>query len=131
MGGRISTDDNLKKMHINIVSRCWCCVHYQQETMNHLFLTSPIAAKLWRQFASCAGVSMEGMQLSLVLITWWNSNAAPKMKPILKVTPIFIIWELWKRRNSIKHGKEVSYSRLTSNTPIDISVHKSKVSIDY
>lgn len=111
--GRISTDDNLRRMHINIVSICWCCEDYQQETMSHLFLTSPIAARLWRQFALCAGIAMEGMQLSQVLITWWNTATTPKLKPVLRVIPSFIVRELWKRRNSIRHGKDISYSRLT------------------
>lgn len=35
--GRISTDD------IPIVSRCWCCEGSRVETINHLFLTSPLA----------------------------------------------------------------------------------------
>lgn len=38
---RIATDDNLKKMKINIVSRCWCCGWKEEETMSHLFLTAP------------------------------------------------------------------------------------------
>ncbi|KAH0730385.1 hypothetical protein KY290_001417 [Solanum tuberosum] len=46
--GRIATDDNLRRMRINIVSRCWCCETQQIETMSHLFLTASIAQKLWR-----------------------------------------------------------------------------------
>ncbi|XP_047267409.1 uncharacterized protein LOC124897848 [Capsicum annuum] len=38
-------------MRINIVSRCWCCDDKNEETIEHLFLTSSIAKRLWRQFA--------------------------------------------------------------------------------
>ncbi|XP_049356312.1 uncharacterized protein LOC125820932 [Solanum verrucosum] len=43
---RIVTDDNLKKMKINIISRCWCCQNKKEETMTRLFLTGLIANKL-------------------------------------------------------------------------------------
>ncbi|XP_049389010.1 uncharacterized protein LOC125853369 [Solanum stenotomum] len=38
---RIATDDNLKRMKIQIVSRCWCCSETEEETMTHDFLTAP------------------------------------------------------------------------------------------
>lgn len=48
---RIATDDNLKRMKINNLSICWCYEVKEEETMNHLYLTTPITAKLWREFA--------------------------------------------------------------------------------
>ncbi|KAG5598683.1 hypothetical protein H5410_030053 [Solanum commersonii] len=32
---------------------------------------------------------------------------------MLRVLSSFIIWELWKRKNSIRHGKDISYRKLT------------------
>ncbi|KAH0776581.1 hypothetical protein KY290_007992 [Solanum tuberosum] len=60
---RISTDDNLERMKINIVSRCWCCDKKKKETITHLFLTAPIVAKLWRVSANFAAINIEGMHL--------------------------------------------------------------------
>ncbi|KAL3324663.1 hypothetical protein AABB24_038666 [Solanum stoloniferum] len=61
--GRIATEDNLQRMRISMASRCYCCNNYEQETMIHLFLTAPIAIKLWKQFATCAGIKTdEGLQ---------------------------------------------------------------------
>ncbi|WMV18188.1 hypothetical protein MTR67_011573 [Solanum verrucosum] len=51
---KIAIDDNLKKMKIPVVSKCYCCKKGEMETMTHLLLTAPIAQKLWKQFASCA-----------------------------------------------------------------------------
>lgn len=44
--GRIATDDNRKKLKMPLALRCHCCNNYEEETMQHLFLTSPIANKL-------------------------------------------------------------------------------------
>lgn len=37
---RIATDDNLKRMKIQVVSRCYCCEDKEMETMSHLTLTA-------------------------------------------------------------------------------------------
>ncbi|XP_059289519.1 uncharacterized protein LOC132043051 [Lycium ferocissimum] len=109
---RIATDDNLKRMHISLVSRCWCCEDHRQETMSHLFLTSPTAFKLWKQFASCAGLNIEGQHLQQVITLWWTAPASHKLHTIFQAIPAIILWEIWKRRNSIKHGRNTTYSRM-------------------
>lgn len=45
--GRISTNDNLKRMKMNIVYRCYCCESYKKETVGHLFITTPKIQKFW------------------------------------------------------------------------------------
>lgn len=65
--GRIATEDILRKMRISLASRCYCCENFSQETMSHLFLTSLLAQKLWRLFATCAGISMKGNHLQQVI----------------------------------------------------------------
>ncbi|KAG5599374.1 hypothetical protein H5410_030744, partial [Solanum commersonii] len=52
-------------------------------------------------------------------------KASTKVQQILQVVPAVIMWKLWKRRNSYKHGNEASYtnlyyqfSRFHSNTAI-------------
>lgn len=49
---RISTDDNLKRIWIPIVSK-WI-------PMSYLFLTVPLAQRLCKHFASCVGFKVEG-----------------------------------------------------------------------
>lgn len=60
---RIATDDNLKQMRMKIISRCYCYESYQVETMEHLFLTSPIAQDLWKYFAAYVGIRVEDTHL--------------------------------------------------------------------
>lgn len=83
--------------------------------MSHLFLT-----QLWRQFASFAGIQIEGLQLSQVIIKWWTTNCGPKLKPLMRVVPAIIIWNLWKRRNNLKHGRKLAYNSLVHKVDTDI-----------
>jgi len=101
---KIATDDNLKRMKINIVSRCWCCEEKTEETMAHLFLTARIATKLWRQLVIFAGIDIEDMNLKQLINTWWNIHTTPKLESVYRAMPAIIMWTIWKRRNGIKHG---------------------------
>lgn len=91
----IATYDNLQRIKINIVSRCWCCEKKAKGTMTYLFLTAPIAKKLLRDFAICAGINIDEMTLKHVINTWWSR-----------------IWTLWNKTNEIKHGGKVTFSHM-------------------
>lgn len=41
--GRRTIDDNLRRMKIQLVSRCYCCENKDVETMAHIFLIAPTA----------------------------------------------------------------------------------------
>ncbi|XP_059290876.1 uncharacterized protein LOC132044416 [Lycium ferocissimum] len=51
---KLPTDDILQRMRIPIVSRCYCCVNPQQETIQHLFLTGSFASEVWKVFKNAA-----------------------------------------------------------------------------
>ncbi|WMV24105.1 hypothetical protein MTR67_017490 [Solanum verrucosum] len=82
------------------------------ETMEHLFLTSPIAKKLWEKFASCAGINLNGVHLQQMITSWWKATGPIKIQRIFKIVPAVLMWELWKRTNARRYGKEVSLSKL-------------------
>ena len=69
---RISTDDNLKILMLQIASRFHCFEDYKQEWTEHVFLTSPIAHKLWKNFAFCAGIELDGVHLQQLINSWWK-----------------------------------------------------------
>lgn len=109
---RIATDDNLKRMKMYVVSRCWCCDMRKEETMEHLFLTAPIAEKLWRQFAVFADIHIEDMDMKQIIDTWWTMKSTPKMETLCRAVPAMIMWSLWRRINTIKYGGMVTYNEL-------------------
>lgn len=90
---RIPTDDIIQKMGINMVSKCWCCTEHQRETINHIFLTAPIAQKVWRLFSNCAGIENR-LQLSEIVIKWWTYPCKAKIRPLMTSMPVIIMWEI-------------------------------------
>ncbi|XP_060202140.1 uncharacterized protein LOC132630587 [Lycium barbarum] len=114
---KLPIDQVLHSLGVSMPSKCWCCQEPKEETMSHLFLTSLVATKLWRMFVSCAGINIEGLQLSQVIIKCWK-HGPTKVQQLLKAIPAVIMWEIWKRRNKIKHGGNMTISRL------EYQVHK-------
>ncbi|XP_015169513.1 uncharacterized protein [Solanum tuberosum] len=82
-----------------------------EETMIHLFLIAPIATKLWKQFTTRAGIRTDG-GLQQIITWWWKATNKPKLKTIFQAIPAILMWELWKRRNARRNGKEVTYGEL-------------------
>lgn len=66
--GRIPTNDHLKRCRIPTVSKCYCWNIGCEETINQLFLTTPIVQKFWKQFLCCAGFKVESYQLFSFMI---------------------------------------------------------------
>ncbi|WMV30301.1 hypothetical protein MTR67_023686 [Solanum verrucosum] len=93
------------------------------ETMNHLLLTAPIAQRLWKQFASCAGFSIEGLNIHQLISKWWDFETNPKFQHIMKANPAIVMWELCKRRNARRHGKDVTFNKMYLQC--QLTVHKS------
>lgn len=82
-------------MRMNIVSRCYYCEAYQHETMQYLFLTVPIAQKLWEFFAKSArGFTVTGIHLQQMVIQWWKVKGPSKIRNIYRIVPALILWKL-------------------------------------
>lgn len=78
--------------------------------MEHLFLTAPIAQKLWKQFANVAGIQLEGKHLKQLILTWWDCPGPAKLRRVFQAVLAIVMWELWKRRNAIRHGNDYSFN---------------------
>ncbi|KAM3341475.1 hypothetical protein P3S68_029110 [Capsicum galapagoense] len=105
---KIPLDNGVKNIGFSLVSRCSCCTRPQEETFGHVFLKEPIAKRTWEYFNSYSGISIRGLQLQQVILKWWDAPVLPRLQPIFCAVPAIIIWELWKKRNSNKHGEKVT-----------------------
>lgn len=106
---RLPIGEILIRIKVVEEAQCYCCNSPQPETIEHVFLSSPVAKKVWKFFADTIGIQITGCQLKVVLHKWWDMDASPKLKPIVQAIPSFIIWQLWKRRNVLKHGENMSF----------------------
>ncbi|XP_019242354.1 PREDICTED: uncharacterized protein LOC109222448, partial [Nicotiana attenuata] len=93
-------------------SKCWCCAAPKEESLVHLFYTSKSAETVWRYFLPRAGISVQGLTLHQAITRCWTVPVVSRLKPVMQALPSCIVWELWKRRNSLKHGEGVSVSRV-------------------
>lgn len=80
--------------------------------MIHLFLIASSVVKLWKQFANFAGIRCEEVQLQQLCHTWWNFERLCKLQKMMKIVPVVVTWQLWKRRNALKHGNKYSLNMM-------------------
>nr|XP_009764832.1 PREDICTED: uncharacterized protein LOC104216481 [Nicotiana sylvestris] len=53
------------------------------------------------------------VQVHQVIRAWWSVDYCAKLRPLFQAAPVIIIWELWKRRNIMKHeGGAESFHRV-------------------
>ncbi|GAA0171131.1 hypothetical protein LIER_25238 [Lithospermum erythrorhizon] len=98
--GWLPADEIMMKRGIAIASKCYCCA--QVETLEHIFLTNPIAKQVWAYFAGLVGIRNSGVSSVQQVITTWSLSVSTAGH-IKQVLPIIIFWELWEARNKAKH----------------------------
>ncbi|XP_075088106.1 uncharacterized protein LOC142170170 [Nicotiana tabacum] len=85
---------------------------WKEESLVHLFFTSNAARSIWSYFLRRAGIALDGLSLHQAITKCWTAPIVPRLKPVLQALPAFIVWELWKRRNSLKYGEAMSVSKV-------------------
>ncbi|XP_075096138.1 uncharacterized protein LOC142174244 [Nicotiana tabacum] len=83
-----------------------------EESLQHLFFRSETAKTTWKYFLSRAGIVVEGLTLHQAITKCWTANVCLRLKPVMQALPSCVVWELWKRRNSMKYGDVVTTSRV-------------------
>nr|XP_009777052.1 PREDICTED: uncharacterized protein LOC104226713 [Nicotiana sylvestris] len=109
---KLPLDDFMRRLGYFMPSRCWCCAEPKQESLVHLFFTSNVVVTVWKYFLSRAGIALNGLSMHQAITKCWNAQVITRIKPIMQALPSCIVWELWKRRNSLKYGEPVSVSRV-------------------
>ncbi|XP_070046428.1 uncharacterized protein [Nicotiana tomentosiformis] len=109
---KLPLDDWFQRLGYIRTSRCWCCRHPKEEILPHVFLTSPAARFVWNYFGAPVGIKTQGKQLVQLINEWWNKAGNTCLKEVYQAMPSLIVWHLWKRMNSGKHGKTISFNIL-------------------
>ncbi|KAG5590590.1 hypothetical protein H5410_041104 [Solanum commersonii] len=56
----------------------------------------------------CSRIQGPFVKVRQAIEVWWKVKCVIKFKSLCKVTPAFIIWHIWKRRNLIRHGSNMT-----------------------
>ncbi|PKU74518.1 Putative ribonuclease H protein [Dendrobium catenatum] len=99
----VPTDDMLRKKGLFITSKCQCCVNL--ETIHHVFVSSPIAVKVWNYFGEIFHVNGGGPVCSVFsLLEVWMVRVKGHIRNVI---PLLIIWFIWLARNDSRFNNIV------------------------
>lgn len=102
---KLPFDDTIHKVGININTDCICCRTPKHDTLNHFFSMSDLAAHIWNFFSNPLGFNIRGRNPMSIINQWWNIHAKNQAHQLLLyITPVIILWELWKARCGKKYG---------------------------
>lgn len=109
---KLPLDDALKKCKMQFPSRHCCCENPNVEDISHVFLHFPIARMVRNHFCELVGINIENMQLSQVINLWLEINGHLQVNYIFQGVPFIILWELWKRINTLRHRNKMSSNKV-------------------
>ncbi|KAL0925310.1 hypothetical protein M5K25_003631 [Dendrobium thyrsiflorum] len=91
----IPSDDLLIDKGFYVVSKCQCCFHV--ENIAHIFVSGPIAVKLWVHFQGIFNVNLfnPGLSIRDLIIKWFSKDNGH----ITHLVCALIVWNLWVARN--------------------------------
>ncbi|XP_060170522.1 uncharacterized protein LOC132601460 [Lycium barbarum] len=92
------------------VKSAWEFVRLRGQEMDKLPLDDVLRKMGYNLVSQC--INMEGLQLQQLILTWWMAPVSGTLKEIFREVSSIIIWELWKRRNCIKHRETRSEGRV-------------------
>lgn len=98
--GKLPFDLNLQHKGIHLASKCICCSNPSVESLNHVFVGSDFAQKVWKHFEFKMGIISRASLLCQKINEWWIARIhSPCHKFVLSLIPLGVCWELWCLRN--------------------------------
>lgn len=88
---KLPLDDWFLRLGYFRTSRCWCCRHPKEETLSHVFLTSPEAKFVWNCIGAPVGIKTKGKQPVQVINEWWLKSGNSSMKAFYQAMPSIIV----------------------------------------
>ncbi|KAL2542518.1 Uncharacterized protein Adt_03496 [Abeliophyllum distichum] len=85
-----------------MASRCQCCSEI--ETIQHVFIDSPVAHQVWHHFSSIFGIPLKvGEMLQHRFQTWRFSCQFVRSGHIHTIIPLLVLWFIWTAKNDAKN----------------------------
>ncbi|XP_071924888.1 uncharacterized protein [Coffea arabica] len=98
----VPLDVQLQRKGVHLGSMCSCCGG-ARETVEHLFVTGPVAVSVWGHFGQQFGISWRGAPgVSSLLVGWFLSHRMVKANHIRVLVPMAALWFIWRSRNQAR-----------------------------
>ncbi|XP_071939022.1 uncharacterized protein [Coffea arabica] len=112
--GWLPLDDLLQGRGLRLASKCYCC-GLAPETGDHLFVSGPLASRVWRHFSCRFGLVLQGSGVASRLSCWLFSHRFVSQNHIRVILPLLILWFIWKGRNKARfEGMSMSSDQVTN-----------------
>ncbi|KAL2466555.1 Retrotransposon [Abeliophyllum distichum] len=93
-----------KRIRTHMASWCQCCSEI--ETMQHVFIDSPVAHQVWHHFSAIFGIPLKvGEMLQRRFQIWRFSGQFVKGGHIRTIIPLLVVWFIWTARNYANHRR--------------------------
>ncbi|KAG9141589.1 hypothetical protein Leryth_027277, partial [Lithospermum erythrorhizon] len=110
--GLIPVDAVIHKKGVQLAAKCVCCSDL--ETIEHVFFSNGIVAKVWDGLASLLGFHHTPFTNDQSVITAWTLSVKTTGH-IRQIVPIVTLWALWETRNRRKHLLAPDFNKLYSS----------------
>ncbi|XP_027065969.1 uncharacterized protein [Coffea arabica] len=120
--GKLPLTDVLRRIGVQLVSKCLCCQGGAIETLEHVFAEGQVAKDVWRYFGRICGVTQLGSLLRAWLTAWWLFSPRQAVRQFLfSILPSFICWHTWKARNiAYYEGRQMSVAKICHAILLDV-----------
>ncbi|WMV45625.1 hypothetical protein MTR67_039010 [Solanum verrucosum] len=111
--GKLPTNEKLASFGIE-PANCYCCHRPGRDDIDHILVSGNFANHIWKVHAALLGIEHSCTTLRSLLMTWRSSQHNNEVHKLFnQALPIFICWNLWKNRCSVKYGgKQSSIGRV-------------------
>ncbi|KAL2526562.1 RNase H domain-containing protein [Abeliophyllum distichum] len=91
-----------RRVGSHMASKCQCCS--ATETIQHLFIDSPIAVHVWEHFYDIFHITLRPLESFQYRFQAWRfSGQFVRQGHIRTIVPILILWYIWTARNYMKY----------------------------
>jgi len=103
------------RFQTNLGFNCSCCRETKQETINHLFIASDLAKRVWQQIISPLGLQLTSPNMENMLDQWWTLPPKNVVHRFLHlITPSLYVGKSWKqgvlRDLSISRSTQIAFA---------------------
>lgn len=108
----IPVDCRVRTQGIQLVSRCRCCKHPQEETLIHLFMKSDMVVEVWRCFGMIYKLPYSFSSILQAMKTWMDISPSPSQFDIGRMaTAAHVLHEIWVGRCRATYDDKPMHAR--------------------